>query len=429
MSQPLPKPEDCCEACPENTTTAIPGPQGAAGAAGTNGTNGVNAYTTLSAGFTMPAELATVVISVITSTWATIGQTVFIQTAGHMEITAKPSSTQLTVRNLEDTPNAKYPGNAAPATAIASGSTVSPAGIQGPTGAAGSATLNSISPTTTKGDIMVDNGANSPSASVVRKAVGDNGKVLHANSADGTGVAWQNIDLTGAATDLTGSLPIVNGGTGAATALAAFNALSPVTTRGDLITRDATNNVRLPIGAANTVLVTDGTDPSWAKVNSNHLSTSGATQLGRVVSDYIQIEHQATSGTAGGDFTSGAWRTRTLTTEVVDTGSHASLAVNQITLSAGTYRFQAFAAASEVNNNQLRLQNITAGTTVQVGIVENAAAVNQHAVVCGRFTIAANTVFELQHQCSLTKLASGFGAAASFGTEVYACIIFEREAV
>lgn len=37
----------------------------------------------------------------------------------------------------------------------------------------------------------------------------------------------------------------------------------PLTTRGDLLSRDATTNVRVPIGAAGTVLTSDGVDPSW----------------------------------------------------------------------------------------------------------------------------------------------------------------------
>jgi len=69
---------------------------------------------------------------------------------------------------------------------------------------------------------------------------------------------------------LTTKLAIAQGGTGQSTQTAAFDALSPVTTRGDLIVRDASNNVRLAIGAADTVLKTNGTDPSWAKiVNAN----------------------------------------------------------------------------------------------------------------------------------------------------------------
>ncbi|XGC80309.1 tail fiber domain-containing protein [Bdellovibrio bacteriovorus] len=56
------------------------------------------------------------------------------------------------------------------------------------------------------------------------------------------------------ASDVTGTLPIANGGTGQTSATAAFNALSPVTTKGDLITRDGTNNIRLPVGTNGQVL-------------------------------------------------------------------------------------------------------------------------------------------------------------------------------
>jgi hypothetical protein len=41
----------------------------------------------------------------------------------------------------------------------------------------------------------------------------------------------------------------------------------PLTTRGDLVVRDAATNVRLPVGAANTVLGSDGTDPGWTQVS------------------------------------------------------------------------------------------------------------------------------------------------------------------
>lgn len=63
---------------------------------------------------------------------------------------------------------------------------------------------------------------------------------------------------------LTPQLAIASGGTGQVTALAAFNALSPFTTRGDLLTRDATNNIRLAIGTVGKYLRTDGTDPGWS---------------------------------------------------------------------------------------------------------------------------------------------------------------------
>ncbi len=68
-----------------------------------------------------------------------------------------------------------------------------------------------------------------------------------------------------------GQLAISRGGTSAATALGAFNALSPLTTRGDLLTRDASNNVRLAVGGSGTILRSNGTDPAWVS-----LATAGA---------------------------------------------------------------------------------------------------------------------------------------------------------
>jgi hypothetical protein len=78
------------------------------------------------------------------------------------------------------------------------------------------------------------------------------------------------VDLT---TQVTGTLPIANGGTGQTTASAAFNALSPVTSTGDLIIGNGANSsTRLPIGANNYVLTSNGTTAVWAVA-----SGSGAT--------------------------------------------------------------------------------------------------------------------------------------------------------
>lgn len=78
-----------------------------------------------------------------------------------------------------------------------------------------------------------------------------------------TAPAWGKIGL---ATHVSGTLPIANGGTAGTTATAGFDNLSPTTTRGDLVYRNATVNARLPIGSTNTVLRTDGTDPIWGSV-------------------------------------------------------------------------------------------------------------------------------------------------------------------
>jgi hypothetical protein len=61
------------------------------------------------------------------------------------------------------------------------------------------------------------------------------------------------------------ALPVANGGTGQTTASAAFNALSPVTTTGDLIIGNGTNSAtRLAIGTNAYVLTSNGTTATWA---------------------------------------------------------------------------------------------------------------------------------------------------------------------
>jgi hypothetical protein len=62
----------------------------------------------------------------------------------------------------------------------------------------------------------------------------------------------------------TGTLPIASGGTGQTTASAAFNALSPITSTGDLILGTGTNTAgRLGIGSNGQILISDGTTATW----------------------------------------------------------------------------------------------------------------------------------------------------------------------
>jgi len=96
------------------------------------------------------------------------------------------------------------------------------------------------------------------SAVGIMGSLGTTTTVLHGNAAGAP--TFGAVSLTA---DVSGTLPIANGGTNGVTANAGFANLSPMTTRGDLITRDATVPVRLPIGAAGRVLTSDGTDASW----------------------------------------------------------------------------------------------------------------------------------------------------------------------
>lgn len=72
------------------------------------------------------------------------------------------------------------------------------------------------------------------------------------------------------------ALPIANGGTGQTTALAAFDALSPLTTEGDLHYFASGHNARLPLGSSGQVLKVVGSDPTWATFSGgiNYVSSN-----------------------------------------------------------------------------------------------------------------------------------------------------------
>ena len=139
--------------------------------------------------------------------------------------------------------------------------------------------------------------------------------------------------------------------------------------------------------------------------------------------ELVLVRDEKTSGTNGGTFTSGAWRTRDLNTIVSDAGSHASLATNQITLDEGVYEYEIEATAFRCNSHQARLYNITDAAVVSVGSVayadSGADGSSNSSKVFGRMVITASKAFEVQHQCSTTAADTGFGQPASFGTEVY----------
>jgi hypothetical protein len=87
-----------------------------------------------------------------------------------------------------------------------------------------------------------------------------------------------SIDLT---TKVTGTLPIANGGTGQTSQTNAFDALSPTTTKGDIIASNGTDNVRVPVGATNghvlTVDSAEATGVKWAAAGGGKVAQVAVT--------------------------------------------------------------------------------------------------------------------------------------------------------
>lgn len=187
-----------------------------------------------------------------------------------------------------------------------------------------SAAFGALSPLTTKGDILGFSTVNA------RVPVGTDGQVLTADSTQTLGVKWGAastgtvtsvaltvpafLSVSGSPVTTSGTLavslsgtalPIANGGTGQTTASAAFNALSPMTTLGDIIYENATpSGTRLAGNTTATLNVLTQTGngsisaaPSWGTVSAI-LDSIGSTQ-GQVLYRGASTWSALATGTGG----------------------------------------------------------------------------------------------------------------------------------
>lgn len=167
----------------------------------------------------------------------------------------------------------------------------------------------------------------------------------------------------------------------------------------------------------------------WA-AGSELYYKNGKTKIYNAV---LHVQDQKTAGTDGGSFNNGAWRTRDLNTEVKNTIQGASLGSNQITLPPGEYYISAKAPAYQVNQNMLKLYNITDATDDlwgQSNYSNNVNFVYNNAILKGNLILADSKVFELQHRCGTSVVGNGFGisvnATFTVNHETYSDVYIER---
>lgn len=152
-------------------------------------------------------------------------------------------------------------------------------------------------------------------------------------------------------------------------------------------------------------------------------------KLSNAIGQIAIFGEERSSGSGGGTFTSGAWQTRVINTTNVNNISGASLVSDQIILPAGTYISSGYAEGHDVNQHQTRVQNITAGTTLILGLTSNVTASSDQgtgSIFQGVFTLAVSSVIEVQHRCFTTQATNGFGDAAGWGTEKYSSIMLQK---
>jgi trimeric autotransporter adhesin len=113
-----------------------------------------------------------------------------------------------------------------------------------------------------------------------------------------------NQNTTGTAAGLSATLAIASGGTGQTSATAAFDALAPTTTKGDLIVSNGTDNVRLGVGTDAYVLTADSASAAgvkWAAASggSSNITAKGMWENALTISTNYTITSGNSAMSAG----------------------------------------------------------------------------------------------------------------------------------
>lgn len=117
----------------------------------------------------------------------------------------------------------------------------------------------------------------------------------------------------------------------------------PMTTRGDLLLRNSSNvNDRLPIGAANTGLFTNGTDPSWRKLVNADVDASAAIAYSKLAltGGIVNADVSASAAIAGSKLQA-ASSSNAGTIDYYNTGTFSpTIFANGVNFSSVTYNVQ-----------------------------------------------------------------------------------------
>ncbi|MFV8258649.1 tail fiber domain-containing protein [Bdellovibrio bacteriovorus] len=113
--------------------------------------------------------------------------------------------------------------------------------------------------------------------------------------------------------NLSAAVPVNKGGTGQTTAAAGFNALSPLTTKGDILARDGTSSTRLGVGSNGQILAADSAETTglkWITPNAGTVTTVSATAPLSVATGSSTPAISISAGTINGQtlrWDTGAW--------------------------------------------------------------------------------------------------------------------------
>lgn len=140
-------------------------------------------------------------------------------------------------------------------------------------------------------------------------------------------------NVSGTAANITGTAAIPNGGTGQTSKTAAFDALAPTTSKGDLIVHNGTDNIRVPVGSDGSVLTADSSEASgytFTAPLTNPMTTPGDVIVGGVAGAATRLGIGAADTTFKSDGSTASWG------KIVNANVDAAAAVARSKLASGT---------------------------------------------------------------------------------------------
>lgn len=190
-----------------------------------------------------------------------------------------------------------------------------------------------------------------------------------------------------------GTIPIAGGGTGQVTQTAAFNALDPLTTKGDLITNDGTNSVRQAVGTDGQTLVADSTQANGIKWATQGSFTAPRSEVWLI-----------TGGTGAASHGSTATKIRRFVTTQTNVGAditYADSATNGASFTINTTGIYTISyidyddgvdAPHGISNNAASLTTNITATTAPTRLAVVYSIINRLSVVCVTTKLTAGDV-------------------------------------
>jgi hypothetical protein len=223
-----------------------------------------------------------------------------------------------------------------------------------------------------------------------------------------------NQNTTGTASNVTGTVALANGGTGQTTAAAAFNALNPMTTTGDIIYEaSASTAARLPIGTTGQVLTVAGGIPSWATASgggnasydtpttsTGYFALSAGTTAQRPASPASGMTRYNTSSTLVEFYNGTAWN-------IVSSSSTAPTIEYLVVAGGGGGATTAGAGGGAGGFRTSTGYSVAKGTAYTVTVGAGGAAATADG---GNGVAGSNSVFD-----TITSIGGGYGAHVTTG--------------